>query len=85
MILIHGSNGCAPIALETCPTLYTKFRLVANDVLAQLNKSTKTRLSMKDNSYGFWINDLINQLQLKNVTIAGFSFGGLIILKILIP
>lgn len=69
MILIRGSNGCAPIALETCPTLYTKFRVVPIDVLAQPNKSAETILNMKDNSYGLWINDLINQLQLKNVTI----------------
>ena len=84
ILLVHGSNGCAPIALETYPTLYKKFQVFAIDVLAQPNKSAETRLSMKDNSYGLWIHELINQLQLKNVTMAGFSFGGLIILKTLI-
>lgn len=84
IILVHGSNGCAPIALETYPTLHKEFQVFAVDVLAQPNKSAETRLSMKDNSYGLWINDLINQLELKNVTMAGFSFGGLIILKTLI-
>jgi pimeloyl-ACP methyl ester carboxylesterase len=84
LILIHGSNGCAPIGLETYPNLHEKFQVFAVDVLAQPNKSSETRLSMKDNSYGLWINDLINQLELKEVTLAGFSFGGLIILKTLI-
>lgn len=84
LMIIHGSNGCAPIALETYPTLSKKFQIFAIDVLAQPNKSAETRLSMKDNSYGLWINELINKLELKNVTIAGFSFGGLIILKTLI-
>ena len=84
ILLVHGSNGCAPIALETYPTLYKKFQVFAIDVLAQPNKSAETRLSMKSNSYGLWIHELINQLQLKNVTMAGFSFGGLIILKTLI-
>jgi pimeloyl-ACP methyl ester carboxylesterase len=84
LIIIHGSNGCAPIALETYPTLSKKFQIFAIDVLAQPNKSAETRLSMKDNSYGLWINELINILELKNVTMAGFSFGGLIILKTLI-
>ncbi len=84
IIIVHGSNGCAPIALETYPTLHKKFQVFAIDVLAQPNKSAETRLSMKDNSYGLWINDLINQLELKNVTMAGFSFGGLIILKTLV-
>ncbi len=84
IIIVHGSNGCAPIALETYPTLHKKFQVFAIDVLAQPNKSAETRLSMKDNSYGLWMNDLINQLELKNVTMAGFSFGGLIILKTLV-
>ncbi|WP_028888752.1 alpha/beta fold hydrolase [Tenacibaculum ovolyticum] len=84
LIIVHGSNGCAPISLETYPTLSKKFQIFAIDVLAQPNKSAETRLSMKDNSYGLWINELINKLELKNVTMAGFSFGGLIILKTLI-
>ena len=84
ILLIHGSNGCAPIALETYPNLYKDFQVFAIDVLAQPNKSAETRLSMKDNSYGIWIHDIIHQLKLKNVTMAGFSFGGLIILKTLI-
>jgi len=84
LIIIHGSNGCAPIALETYPSLSRKFQVYAIDVLAQPNKSEETRLSMKDNSYGLWMNDLINKLELKNVTMAGFSFGGLIILKTLL-
>jgi pimeloyl-ACP methyl ester carboxylesterase len=84
LIIVHGSNGCAPIALETYPTLSEEFQVFAIDVLAQPNKSAETRLNMKDNSYGLWINELINKLELKNVTMAGFSFGGLIILKTLI-
>ncbi len=39
---------------------------------------------MTDNSYGLWINELIDKLKLYNVTMVGFSLGGLIILKTLI-
>lgn len=39
---------------------------------------------MKDNSYGLWVKEVINELNINNVTMAGFSFGGLIILKTLI-
>jgi esterase/lipase len=39
---------------------------------------------MKDNSYGKWLNEIIINLDLKNVVLAGFSFGGLIILKTLL-
>lgn len=83
LIIVHGSNACAPIALETYPRLAEKFRVFAVDVIAQPNKSEGERFSMKDHSYGKWMNEVMNELNLTNVTLAGFSFGGLIILKTL--
>ncbi|WP_409029027.1 alpha/beta fold hydrolase [Gracilimonas sediminicola] len=83
IIVVHGSNGCAPIALETYANLHKTFRVFAVDVLAQPNKSADTRLSMKDDSYGKWMNEIIADLKIESVTMAGFSFGGLIILKTL--
>lgn len=83
LMIVHGSNGCAPIGLETYPNLSKKYRVYAVDVLAQPNKSKGERLSMSDLSYGQWVNELLIQLGLEGVTIAGFSFGGLIILKTL--
>ena len=83
IILVHGSNGCAPIALETYKGLENDFQIFAIDVLAQPNKSADTRLSMKNDDYGKWMHEVIDALKLKNVTLAGFSFGGLIILKTL--
>ncbi|MCZ4409470.1 alpha/beta hydrolase [Cryomorphaceae bacterium 1068] len=83
MVIIHGSNGCAPIALETYPNLSKSFRVFAVDVIAQPNKSAETRPSMNDDSYGKWMNEVIDQLNITDVTLAGFSFGGLIILKTL--
>lgn len=83
-IIVHGSNGCAPIALETYPSLSQQYQVFAIDVLAQPNKSAETRLSMKDDSYGKWMNEVIDSLNLENVILAGFSLGGLVILKTLI-
>lgn len=83
IILVHGSNGCAPIALETYPKLCKNYRTYAIDVLAQPNRSAGTRLSMKDDSYGKWMNEVINKLNIESVTMVGFSFGGLVILKTL--
>ncbi len=84
IILVHGSNGCSPIALETYEDLVDSYSVYSVDVLAQPNKSAETRLSMKDDSYGKWMNEIIDSLGLKKVTMAGFSFGGLVILKTLI-
>lgn len=83
LIVVHGSNACAPIALETYPSLSAHFRVYAVDVLSQPNKSAATRLSMKDDSYGRWMNEVIRELGLTEVTLVGFSFGGLVILKTL--
>lgn len=84
LMIIHGSNGCAPISLETYPNLSNHFQVFSIDVLAQPNKSAETRLSMKDDSYGKWMNEIIDELKINNVVLVGFSFGGLIILKTLI-
>lgn len=83
IILLHGSNACAPIALETYQKLIPHFKVYAIDILAQPNKSDETRLSMKDDSYGKWMREIIQQLQIDDITLAGFSFGGLVILKTL--
>lgn len=84
LIIVHGANGCAPISLETYPNLSALFQVFAIDVLAQPNKSAETRLSMKDDTYGKWINEIIHSLKIDDVTLVGFSFGGLVILKTLI-
>lgn len=84
LIIIHGSNGCAPIGLETYPNLSSEYQVFSIDVLAQPNKSEGTRLNMKDDSYGIWMNEVIDTLGLNDVTLVGFSFGGLVILKTLI-
>lgn len=83
LLVIHGSNGCAPIALETYPNLSLHYRVYAVDVLSQPNKSAETRLSMKDHSYGIWMSEIIQKLVLNDIVIVGFSFGGLVILKTL--
>lgn len=83
MILVHGSNGCAPIALETYAGLISEFRVYAVDVLSQPNRSAETRLSMKDTSYGAWMHELLDKMGLEEVRMAGFSLGGLVILKTL--
>ncbi|MEL7120359.1 MAG: alpha/beta hydrolase [Bacteroidota bacterium] len=83
LVLVHGSNGCAPVGLECYPNLRSKYQVFAIDVLAQPNKSAENRLSMKDDSYGKWMNEVFEKLAIDNVILAGFSLGGLVILKTL--
>jgi pimeloyl-ACP methyl ester carboxylesterase len=83
LVLIHGTGGCAPLILESFSNLSSKYCVYAIDVLAQPNKSAETRLDMKTLDYGKWLTELIIKLKLKEVTLVGFSFGGLISLKAL--
>ncbi len=84
LVIVHGSNGCAPIAIESYPNLSKKYCVYAVDVMAQPNKTTECFLSMKDNSYGLWFRDVLEKLDLNNAVLAGFSLGGLVILKTLL-
>lgn len=83
LVLVHGSNGCAPIALDVYPNLAKHYQVFAVDVIAQPNKSSETRPSMQDASYGIWMNEVISALGLTDVTMVGFSLGGFIIWKTL--
>lgn len=83
LLLIHGTGGCAPQILESFPNLSSKYCVYVIDVLAQPNKSAENRLDMKSLDYGKWLIEIIIKLRLKDVTLVGFSFGGLISLKAL--
>lgn len=83
LVLIHGTGGCAPLILESFPNLSSKYCVYTVDVLAQPNKSAENRLDMKSLDYGKWVIELIEELNLSEVTLVGFSFGGLISLKAL--
>jgi len=84
LVLIHGTGGCAPQILDSLPNLALKYCVFAVDVLAQPNKSAENRLDMKSLDYGKWLIEVIIKLRLKDVTLVGFSFGGLISLKALV-
>ena len=84
IILIHGSNGCAPIALEAMMLLLEHFKVYAIDIVGQPNLSAETRPNLKDTSYGKWVNEILEKLNLNEVIIAGASFGGFICLKTLV-
>lgn len=84
LVLVHGANGCAPVALEVYPNLAGKYRVYAVDVIGEPNLSAETRPGKKDNGYGHWMNEVIAQLGLKDVTMVGFSLGGLVIWKTLL-
>ena len=84
LILLHGANACAPVALDEMEGLSSSFRVYAVDIIGQPTLSAETRPSMKTGAYGQWLNEVISQLSLVQVTLVGVSFGGFVCLKTLI-
>ena len=84
LVLIHGSNGCAPIALEAMLGLEKNFSVYAIDVIAQPNLSEGIRPNMKDHSYGKWMFEILTRLNIQDAIMVGISFGGFITWKTLV-
>jgi pimeloyl-ACP methyl ester carboxylesterase len=84
LVLLHGSNGCAPIALEALKGLEKTFRIYAIDVIGQPNLSAGIRPSMKDRSYGQWMYELLSRFSIRDAVLVGISLGGFISWKALV-
>ena len=84
LVLLHGANGCAPIALEALKGLEQNFRIYAIDVIGQPNLSAGTRPSMKDHTYGQWMYELLSRFSIQDAVLVGISLGGFISWKTLV-
>jgi len=84
LVLIHGSNGNSAIVIEPLLKLTETHCIYAIDVIGQPNKSSELRPSMKDLSYGIWLDEVLDSLKLINSVIYGMSFGGFILIKLLL-
>lgn len=84
LVLVHGANGCAPIALDVYPNLAKAYRVYAIDVVGEPNLSAGRQMNKKANEHGKWLVEVLVKLDLKEVILAGFSLGGLVIWQTLI-
>lgn len=83
LVLIHGANGCAPVALDVYPRLSERFRVYAVDVVGEPNRSHDRRMPKKDRAYGRWLIEVLEALDLEAVVLVGFSLGGMVIWQVL--
>lgn len=84
LILLHGAYDCAPSNLKLFLPLASEFRLYALDTIGQSVRSAQAQLSLRDNSYGVWVTDVLDGLGLDQVPICGTSFGAGIALRALV-
>lgn len=81
LVIFHGGNMVNPISLRWFAPLLKHYRVYAPDTVGHPGRSAQTRLSVKDDSYGQWVVDLLDGLGLDQPTLIGPSYGGGIILR----
>lgn len=81
VVLFHGGNSLNPLTLEWFSPLAGRFRIHAPDTVGQPGKSAQTRPSAKDRSFGSWVTDVLDGLNLERAALVGPSHGAGIALK----
>lgn len=81
LITLHGGNGNSPLNLGLFLPLTEYFRVYAPDTVGFPGKSEQTRLSPKDSSYGQWVVDVMNGLNLESVPFVTSSYSSSILLQ----
>ena len=84
LVITHGGNSIAPQGLRGLLPLLRleRYRVYAPDTIGHPGKSAQVRLSPRDQSYGQWLNDLLDGLGLGCAAFIGGSFGAGIILRL---
>ncbi len=82
LICLHGGNSNTPDMLTSNLPLLEKFNMFAIDTIGHPGKSDETRLSSNDLSYGFWLLDVINELQFEKINVYSGSFGAGIAIRL---
>ncbi len=83
VVLLHGINAGAPLALEAMRDLTDRYRIYAVDTVGQTTKSAETRPSVKDNSYGKWLAEVMEGLELPQAAVIGVSYGAFLLQRLM--
>ncbi len=83
LVVFHGINAGAPLALEAIPHLNQMYRLYAIDTVGQATRSAETRLPMEGNAYGEWICATLDALHLQKTNVLAISYGAFLLHKLM--
>lgn len=83
IVVFHGINAGAPLALEAIRNLNTEYRIYGIDTVGQATKSAETRLPMKGDAYSKWICETLDGLKLDQVPVVAISYGAFLLQKLL--
>ena len=83
LVVFHGINAGAPLALEAIRHLNQTHRIYAIDTVGQATRSAETRLPMQGDAYGKWIVDTLDGLGLNKVNVIAISYGAFLLQKLM--
>ncbi len=83
LVVFHGINAGAPLALEAIQHLNNQYRIFGIDTVGQATKSAATRLPMKGDEYGKWIASVLDNLNLEKVHVVAISYGAFLLQKMM--
>jgi pimeloyl-ACP methyl ester carboxylesterase len=81
VVLLHGALASSAHLLGELQGLARRFRVYAVDVVGQSVKSADTQPSVADGAYGYWVQDVLDALALRTVSLVGVSWGGFVCLR----
>jgi pimeloyl-ACP methyl ester carboxylesterase len=84
IVLLHGINAGAPVAIEPMKGLAKEYCIYAIDTIGQTTKSAETRLDLNNNEYGKWLSETFDQLGIKKAPVIGASYGGFLLQKLIL-
>lgn len=83
IVLFHGINAGAPVALEAVKNLSDEFEIFAIDTIGQATKSDEKVLDIYDASYANWADEVVSGLGLAQADFIGVSYGAYILQKLI--
>ncbi len=83
VVIFHGINAGAPVALEAIKELGDDYDLYAIDTIGQATKSDENVLDINDNSFAVWADEVVAGLGLEKADFIGVSYGAFILQKLI--
>ncbi|MFC1871513.1 alpha/beta fold hydrolase [Chloroflexota bacterium] len=81
LIILQGGNTVNPVTLSWFLPLMKDYRVYAPDTIGHPGRSEQIRISPRDNSFGKWVVDLLDNLGIEKSSFVGPSYGAGIILR----
>lgn len=76
LLLLHGASSNLLSWLGEIPRLNPTFHVIALDVIGEPGKSDQNRLNFQSHEYADWLDQIVQGLSLKHLSLMGVSQGG---------